>query len=43
MAISYRKNSKAMKDLLGYMSGHHEDLLKRHDGQPKEIFEKFDD
>ena len=36
-------NSKEMKDLLGYMSRHHEDLEKSLTDEQKEIFEKFHD
>ena len=38
-----RTNSKEMKELLGYMSRHHEDLEKSFSDEQKEIFEKFDD
>ena len=38
-----RTNSKAMKELLGYMSRHHEDLEKSFTDEQKEIFEKFHD
>ena len=38
-----RTNSKKMKELLGYMSRHHEDLEKSFTDEQKEIFEKFDD
>ena len=38
-----RTNSKEMKELLGYMSRHHDDLLKTMTDEQKEIFEKFDD
>ena len=38
-----RTNSKAMKELLGYMSHHHEDLEKTLTDEQKEIFEKFQD
>ena len=38
-----RTNSKEMKELLGYMSRHHEDLEKSFTDEQKEIFEKFDD
>ena len=38
-----RTNSKEMKELLGYMSRHHDDLLKTMSDEQKEIFEKFDD
>ena len=36
-----RTNSKKMKELLGYMSRHHEDLEKSMNDEQKEIFEKF--
>ena len=36
-----RINSKEMKELLGYMSRHHEDLEKSFTDEQKEIFEKF--
>ena len=35
--------SKEMKELLGYMSRHHEDLAKTFTDEQKEIFEKFHD
>ena len=38
-----RNNSKEMKELLGYMSRHHEDLAKTFTDEQKEIFEKFHD
>ena len=38
-----RTNSKEMKELLGYMSRHHEDLEKSLTAEQKEIFEKFHD
>ena len=38
-----RTNSKEMKELLGYMSRHHEDLEKTFSDEQKEIFEKFHD
>ena len=38
-----RNNSKEMKELLGYMARHHDDLLKTMTDEQKEIFEKFDD
>ena len=38
-----RTNSKEMKELLGYMSRHHEDLEKTLSDEQKEIFEKFHD
>ena len=34
-----RNNSKEMKELLGYMSRHHEDLEKTFTDEQKEIFE----
>jgi hypothetical protein len=36
-----RTNSKEMKELLGYMARHHEDLEKSFTDEQKEIFEKF--
>ena len=38
-----RTNSKEMKELLGYMSRHHEELEKSLTDEQKEIFEKFHD
>ena len=38
-----RNNTKEMKELLGYMSRHHEDLEKSFTEEQKEIFEKFHD
>ena len=38
-----RTNSKEMKELLGYMARHHEDLEKTFTKEQKEIFEKFHD
>ena len=38
-----RTNSKEMKELLGYMSRHHEDLEKTFTEEQKEIFDKFHD
>ena len=38
-----RTNSKEMKELLGYMSRHHEDLEKSFTEEQKETFEKFHD
>ena len=38
-----RNNSKEMKELLGYMARHHEDLEKTFTDEHKEIFEKFHD
>jgi hypothetical protein len=38
-----RTYSKEMKELLGYMSRHHEDLEKSMTDEQKEIFEKFHD
>ena len=38
-----RTNSKEMKELLGYMSRHHDDLLKSMTDEQKETFEKFHD
>ena len=36
-----RNNSKEMKELLGYMARHHEDLEKTFTDEQKETFEKF--
>ena len=36
-----RTNSKEMKELLGYIARHHEDLEKSFTDEQKEIFEKF--
>ena len=38
-----RTNAKEMKELLGYMARHHEDLEKTFINEQKEIFEKFHD
>ena len=38
-----RSNSKEMKELLGYMSKHHDELQKRLNKEQKELFEKFHD
>ena len=38
-----RTNSKEMKELLGYMARHHEDLEKTFTDEKKVIFEKFHD
>lgn len=38
-----RTNTKAMKELLRYMSRHHEDLEKSFTDEQKETFEKFHD
>ena len=38
-----RTNSKEMKELLGYMAKHHEELEKDFTDEQKEIFEKFQD
>ena len=44
MPQSDRRNSTPeMKELLGYISRHHEDLLKTMTEEQKEIFEKFED
>ena len=44
MPQSDRRNSTPeMKELLGYISRHHEDLLKTMTEKQKEIFEKFED
>ena len=36
-----RTNSKEMKELLGYMARHHEDLEKSFTDEQKEIFENY--
>ena len=36
-----RNNSKEMKELLGYMARHHEELEKSLTNEQKETFEKF--
>ena len=38
-----RTNSKEMKELLGYIARHHEDLEKTFTDEQKEMFVKFDD
>ena len=38
-----RTNSPQMKELLGYMARHHEDLEKSLTDEQKEIFKKFHD
>ena len=38
-----RNNSKEMKELLGYMARHNEDLEKSFSDEQKEVFEKFHD
>lgn len=38
-----RDSTPEMKELLGYISRHHEDLLKTMTDAQKEIFEKFED
>ena len=38
-----RTNSKEMKEHLGYMASHHEDLEKTFTDEQKGIFEKFHD
>ena len=38
-----RNNSKEMKELLGYMARHHENLEKTFTEEQKEIFDKFHD
>ena len=44
MPLSDRRNSTPeMKELLGYISRHHEDLLKTMTDEQKEIFKKFED
>ena len=37
-----RNNSPEMKELMEYMTRHHDDLLKSMTDEQKEIFEKFD-
>jgi hypothetical protein len=38
-----RNNSKEMKELMEYMTRHHEDLEKTFTEEQKEIFDKFHD
>jgi hypothetical protein len=38
-----RNNTKEMKDLMGYMSRHHDELIESMTDEQKEIFAKFDD
>ena len=38
-----RTNSKEMKELLGYIARHHEDLEKSFTNEQKEVFGKFHD
>ena len=38
-----RTNSKEMRELLGYMARHHEELEKGFTDEQKETFEKFHD
>ena len=38
-----RNNSKEMKELLGYMARHHENLEKSFTEEQKEVFDKFHD
>ena len=38
-----RTNTKEMKELLGYIARHHEDLEKSFTNEQKEVFEKFHD
>ena len=38
-----RNNSKKIKELMEYMTRHHEDLLKTMTDEQKAIFEKFND
>jgi hypothetical protein len=38
-----RTNSKEMKELLGYIARHHDDLEKSFSDEQKEIFKKFHD
>lgn len=42
-SLDSRTNSKQMKELLGYMSMHHEDLEKSFSDEQKETLEKFHD
>ena len=38
-----RNNTKEMKDIMGYMSRHHDELIESMTDEQKEIFAKFDD
>lgn len=38
-----RTNTKEMKELIGYIARHHEELEKDFTDEQKEIFEKFQD
>ena len=38
-----RTNTKEMKELIGYIARHHEELEKYFTDEQKEIFEKFQD
>ena len=38
-----RTNTKAMKELLGYMAKHHEELESGFSNEQRETFEKFQD
>ena len=38
-----RNNSPEMKELMEYITRHHDDLIKTMSDEQKEIFEKFDD
>ena len=38
-----RNNSKEMKELMGYIARHHDDLFKTMTDEQKEIFDKFAD
>ena len=38
-----RSDGKEVKELMGYIADHHENLLKTLNDEQKEIFEKFDD
>ena len=38
-----RTNTKEMKELIGYIARHHEELEKNFTDEQKEIFEKFQD
>jgi hypothetical protein len=38
-----RNNTKEMKDIMGYMSRHHDELIESMTDEQKEMFAKFDD
>ena len=38
-----RNNTKEMKDIMGYMSRHHDELIESMTDEQKEIFAKFAD